>query len=1139
MRQGLNKLTAILLVALMLLAVLPVSALGTEQYSDPVMPGISLTSILPGETNVVTYVFYNGENVADTQRVKDGETLVEPEAPDAGEGKAFSGWYTEGGEKFTAFGAQTVTATATVNLYARFVDAYYIYFHTPDGSTVKHTEVVMDHASHDFSGISYEIADVTKGVIGWASMPNGMEDVSKNISVPEGQTSVSLYAIIGEGYYVTFETGAGTVIAPRFVKNGETLSLSTVANPTLFGYEFGGWYMNEACTTPAGTTISSETTLFAKWNPMDANLTVVFWYENADDEGYSFAGSASVNAKTGAEVSSADYQNHNFTGRDATHFTYNTAKVETVTVKGDGSSVLNVYYTRNEYTLTFKNGQQTLTCTKTEHEHSDACCKYGGTSGSHWYHRDSCCKLGLSEHTHNKRCYQSSDLIIKAKYQADIHSNFPIKSGEKTIWWNVPNGCKSFEPGTQLGSIDIMPGENITFTMNDAESGADLYYYIETLAGETGTYTHDGKNFKLYKTINLSRGDGKNLTYTEEFHNITGFTQWWSDPAFDKMAQGGRTSGIKSKNYLCYTRNSYDLKFYNYNGYITEKQKSVQYETPLKDYNFEPSRPSGLDEDVQYTFGGWYTTSECYVGSEFEWEKATMPASDVILYAKWIPQKYTVSFGLGYETSEAAPETQTVDAKTMAEKPADPVRDGYTFIGWYDTDENGKQLSETPFNFDTRITKNTHLVAHWTTDRTFQLRYDANEAKGGVGKVPEDNNRYADGSKASVLDKGNLSNKDETKVFLGWSTNKDATTADYQPGEAKEIKADEAVDGFITLYAVWGPKPGTTTLTYNANYEGADPMTAEHLENGSAILPNNATVQLYGEKTFTRPGYKLIGWAKEANASKPDYSFDQSVIVDTVGENVLYAVWEKSTVKLTITKQVTGIENDTTAFTFNVSYQAGADTVAIPAFTLTSGRTSEEFELPIGAVLTIVEGNAARYTTTAQYGSTTATVAEDTDKRTITGITVNETDTSIVVTNAIKTGKLTIVKEVTGSLGDKLKKFDFTCRSGGVLESASLANGESKEMVEIPYGTEVTITEKEYTGYETSYKVGTAETATSGLVATVTIDKDKETVTFINHKDAHPDTGVLLDSLPYILIIACVAAIGAFIVILRRKNRED
>ena len=46
-------------------------------------------------------------------------------------------------------------------------------------------------------------------------------------------------------------------------------------------------------------------------------------------------------------------------------------------------------------------------------------------------------------------------------------------------------------------------------------------------------------------------------------------------------------------------------------------------------------------------------------------------------------------------------------------------------------------------------------------------------------------------------------------------------------------------------------------------------------------------------------------------------------------------------------------------------------------------------------------------------------------------------------------------------------------------------------------------------------------------------------ITITNHKEAHPDTGVLLDSLPYILIIACVAAIGAFIVIRRRKNRED
>lgn len=1044
MKNGFRRLAAIFMTALMLLAVVPVGALGAEQYSKSIIPAIDLARIIqPDDTPVATYIFYNGTAEYARQSVKNTEELYKPQTPPAAEGTVFTGWAREDGALFDSFGPQTVTETVEIKLYAKFDKAYYVYFYTPDGSTVKHTEVVTDHASHDFSGISYEIADGTKGVIGWASTPDGTEDVSKKISVPEGQTSVHLYAIIGEGYYVTFETGAGTVIAPRFVKNGETLSLNTVANPTLFGYEFGGWYTNEGCTTPADETISSKTTLFAKWNPMDANLTVVFWYENANDEEYSFAGSVTQSAQVGTTISSGNFQNTDFKGRDADHFTYNSAKAETVTVKGDGSSVLNVYYTRNKYTLTFKDGQQTLTCTKTEHKHSKACCKYGGLSVTHLEHRKSCCKLGLSAHTHNDSCYKSSDLIITAKYQADIHSNFPIKSGEETIWWTVPSGCQSFEYGHYLGSIDTMPGENITFTKHASETGAKIYYYVETLNGAAGDTSYNGKNYKQYKVIDLEYSSSTSLTYAEEFHPITGFTQGDSNPT---LPVGGKVR-MEQNNYLYYTRNSYDLIFYNYNGYITEKQKSVQYETPLKDYNFEPSRPSGLDEDVQYTFGGWYTAPGCYEGSEVDWDKATMPASELMLYAKWIPQKYTVSFGLGYETSEAAPETQMVDAKTTAEKPADPVRDGYTFIGWYDTDENGNQLSETPFNFDTRITKNTHLVAHWTTDRTFKLCYDANDI-GVVGNVPIDENRYADGSKASILDKGNLSNTDEKKVFLGWSTNKDATTADYQPGEAKEIKAAEAVGDVITLYAVWGPKPKTTTLIYNANY-GPDPTEVYHQENGSNILPNNATVELYGEeKTFKRPGYKLIGWAEKKDAVETKYyNVGQSVIVDTEGENVLYAVWEKSTITLTVTKTV------------------------------------------------------------------------------------------------------------TGGLGDKFKPFRIKATANDLTWNFALEDGNSGTIDNFVIGTALTLTEvAPGSGYEVSAEYSYTNEQGNPIINTVSAIQNGDnwdinfaadvlshngTITITNHKEAHPDTGVFIDSLPYILIIACVAGVAALFLIRRRKKRED
>lgn len=1043
MRNSLKRFAAILLAVLMFLAVLPASAWGTEQYSDPIMPGIDLASIVDPTTPVRTYIFMNGDTILSTQKVKNGETLLEPEAPAAGEGKVFDGWYTAqtGGEKFTAFGAQTVEATETVNLYARFNDAYHIYFYTPDGSTVMHTEVVSDHEAHDFSGVSYELEDPTQGVIGWASTPNGTTDVSTSVSVPEGQTSVSLYAIIGEGYYVTFETGEGTVVLPRFIQNGEVLKLSDVAEPTLFGYEFGGWYTDEACTTEAPATISSAATLYAKWNPLDANLTVVFWYENADDANYSYAGHTVVNVATGSQKSSDDYKNQNFTGRDATHFTYNAAKAETVKVKGDGSSVLNVYFTRNTYTLTFKDGVKTLTCTKTEHQHSDECCRYGSTSMSHWWHSDDCCKLGLSSHTHTDRnCYTTSDLTITAKYQQDIHSNFPIKSGDKTIWWHVPDGSSTFKSDTVLASIDIMPDENLTFTQYGSYDANTIYYYLETLGGAKGAAQYQGKEFNLYKTINIF-SDG-NLTYTEEFHDIKGFTQWKSNPEF----KNGKAE-IQKNNYLYYARNSYKLKFNNNGIELTDKEKTLQYEEPLKNYNFVPERPENLDPDIEYTFGGWYTTADCYAGSEVDWDNAKMPANDVMLYAKWIPQKYTVDFDLGYATETPAPETQTVDAKEKADKPEEPTREGFTFLGWYDSDENGNALSELPFSFDTPITKDTHLVAHWTTDRTFKLQYDANEAQGGTGAVPIDSNNYADGSKAGVK-KGDLQNSDTTKVFLGWSTDPNAVTGDYQPGDAMEIKADEADENnVITLYAIWGPQPATTTLTYNANYVAAGATEAEtkpHEVDGSSDLLNNQTVTLYGENTFTRAGYKLIGWNTDSQAAASgtvEYNFGTEVIVDNLGEgeNILYAVWEKTTVDVTITKIVTGNMGDRTKqFTIKV--------------------TSDQ---PMG------EDSATEKT-------------------------------------------------------------------------FSLANNESGTITGVPTGATLTVSETDATGYTVKMSVNGGKQVEAST-AQYTISQDDTAVSIVveNYKEGHPDTGVLLDSLPYILILALIVVIAVFAVIRKRHNRDD
>lgn len=510
-------------------------------------------------------------------------------------------------------------------------------------------------------------------------------------------------------YLINFNLDGGYGVEPIYARYGAPVN---VGNPQKPGYTFTGWSGEIPKTMPV---IENPLSFTANWEKGTAGFTVVFWYENANDVGYSVAGTFTpVDVAPGTQKSSGDYQNQSFEGRDDKHFTYNTDKVETVTVKGDGSTVLNVYYTRNTYTLTFKEGgAKVLSCGKVEHKHSDSCCKYGGTGLDHWYHRDSCCKLGLSEHTHSNKCYKYSDLTITAKYGADIHSNFPIKDGNETIWWKVPDGCQSFVPGNNLGTIDTMPGENITFEKNASETGAKIYYYVETLNGAAGDTTLNGKNYKQYKVVDLKYSTSVSLTYAEEFHPITGFTQGDSNPYLPK---DGKVR-MERNNYLYYTRNSYNLSFYNYNAVVDGKGGSVQYEAPLSSYYFKPDYPDKLEKNA-YVFAGWYTTSGCFEGSEADLNTLTMPASDLVLYAKWVPKTHTVKT---YLTKDALDNngqaiqtwTDVPHGTAVKDPPADPERKPYTFVGWFyisDTDE------EKAFDFSMPVNRDLNLYAKWRAD---------------------------------------------------------------------------------------------------------------------------------------------------------------------------------------------------------------------------------------------------------------------------------------------------------------------------------------------------------------------------------------------------------------------------------------
>lgn len=143
----------------------------------------------------------------------------------------------------------------------------------------------------------------------------------------------------------------------------------------------------------------------------------------------------------------------------------------------------------------------------------------------------------------------------------------------------------------------------------------------------------------------------------------------------------------------------------------------------------------------------------------------------------------------------------------------------------------------------------------------------------------------------------------------------------------------------------------------------------------------------------------------------------------------------------------------------------------------------------------------------------------------------------------INTTSLTVTKIVDGGLGDKNKGFNFTItyKKDGkdVTLTEVLKHGDKKTFTDIPIGSVVTIEEGDYSenGYTTSF---TGVVTGDGNKATWTAEAgEANTITFTNFKDASPDTGVLLDSLPYILILAAVVLAVVLMLVLKRRRADD
>lgn len=972
MKNGFQKLTAIFMTVLMFLAVIPVSAWGAERYSNSVVPGISVLSILPGDTNTITYIFQkkNGEQTEEIARqiVKEGDTLLEPEVK-TGENEKFTGW-----DPAVTFGTVgEITETKTITVTAKIEKVYYIFFKDNTGRVVATKECTDGQTVSDFSDVTFPVGP-DESITGWYF--DEAAQTQKADSVTINGKNVTLYAKVEKGYWITFDANGGSYTAPVFYANG-TAAAAPVTNPTLPGYSFDGWYLDKDCTNPANfSEITTSTTVYAGWKAADTTYTVIHWQENADDNGYSYAESDKDQpGASGAQTAARAKSYLGFTAQSITQ----------ETIAGDGSTIVNVYYKRNVYQVNFYS----------KHEHT-----YDSKKGRYYYGG---CYPKTGSRTPNCGKQEGnwySEYTITAKYGENISKKWPGGT-----WKVSKNGTVA------QSNIDVMPLGGAEFYERDQGSGK-AYYYLEDLNG----------NYVLDHT---DTGASTSSTVTkEDRYDITGFTC-----DIDRSPRDG--SNYNGANFY-YTRNSYNVVYVS-NGQTVNKA-SYKYEADISNAgSYVPTTAPVGKED--YVFAGWYADPTGQTKYDFTGKK--MPANSITVYAKWVPPTYTVTL-YDHDGNQVCALTIAKGAKLdESQVPTITLDEGETFLGW-------KLQDGTPFNLDTEINRNYELYAHVGSTKGYRVQYKG--GKDTTGTAPLDDTNYAEGSYADVKLPGDLAMKD--KVFLGWALKEDAQKADYQPGDKLPIEAGKAVDGVITLYAVWGDKPVQTKLTYNANFGETPAEKVCELENNAT-----ETIKSYGDTGLSpRSGYEFLGWSEDPNATETDklYKAGDQIIVDeetdATAKNILYAIWKQSTVTLTVTKTVTGNFGDKSkAFQFSMQVDGG-NSVEL---------TAKGTALP------------------------------------------------------------------RGSQSDYI---------------FSLKDGENIVIEGMPVGKKIVLAETNAEQYTVSFN-DTVETNRNyvnekGL-------KENTTINVTNHRNVSPDTGVFVDSLPYILIIACVAGAAALFLIRRRKKRED
>ena len=274
-----------------------------------------------------------------------------------------------------------------------------------------------------------------------------------------------------------------------------------------------------------------------------------------------------------------------------------------------------------------------------------------------------------------------------------------------TAWITVPYAVETgYAPEVYL--IDgetLMPVELISYTSTSVTFKVEHFsnYKVQTsdtpinytirFVDEDGTELQSGQ--VAYGEMPVYTGETPTKAATAEYTYT--FAGWTPEVA-------AVTGNAEYTATFTATKNSYTITFVNDDGTVLQSSNVAYGEVP--EYTGETPTKEATAE-YTYSFAGWTPEVAAVTGDATY--TATYTATALI----------TVTFDanggqFSDETTEKAVEVASGTAIPANEMPAEPTREGYTFVGWFETDEEGG-LAETAFDFETPITGSITLKAQW------------------------------------------------------------------------------------------------------------------------------------------------------------------------------------------------------------------------------------------------------------------------------------------------------------------------------------------------------------------------------------------------------------------------------------------